>query len=287
LAIDPGYAAAHSAVADDHHPAYVMGVAPADTQVPLVRAAAEQALGIDPDHSDALSLLATLANTVDYEWHVAETLHRRALAARPVTWVIWHRYVIWQLLPLGRVDEADAQLRTALATDPLNMALQHCVTQCHLAAGRYQEAVDHASELVALDGSHVNRFLLGWAQFRSGDLEGAATSFARVVELAPWWPLGIGWLAATSHLTGDRARAEALGRSLPPGRDAATYHAVAGNVDEMFHGLEVAWRQRDAFLTQIRQYTVFEPYFGDPRFKSLLARMNLAVKKRSRGETAS
>ena len=45
----------------------------------------------------------------------------------------------------------------------------------------------------------------------------------------------------------------------------------------MFEGLEVAWRQRDAFLTHITRDTVFEPYFGDPRFKSLLARMNLTI----------
>lgn len=89
--------------------------------------------------------------------------------------------------------------------------------------------------------------------------------------------MGIGWLAAVSHLAGDRARGEALGRSLPPGRDAATYHAAAGHVDEMFEGLEVAWRQRDAFLTRITRDAVFEPYFGDPRFESLMARMNLAV----------
>jgi hypothetical protein len=118
---------------------------------------------------------------------------------------------------------------------------------------------------------------LGWAQFRSGDLENAVRSLTRVVERVPWWTLGLGWLAALSHLAGDRARGEALGRSLPPCRDAATYHAVAGNVDEMFEGLEVAWRQRDAFLARIAQDGVFDPYFGDPRFKRLMARMNLAV----------
>jgi hypothetical protein len=48
-------------------------------------------------------------------------------------------------------------------------------------------------------------------------------------------------------------------------------------VDEMFEGLEVASRQRDAFLTHSTLDTVCEPYFGDPRFKSLLARMNLAI----------
>lgn len=98
-------------------------------------------MAIDPQHGEAHSILAALADTVDYKWDVAERLHRRALAARPVTSIIWFRFVIWHLLPLGRVDEAEAQLRTALATDALNMELQHDVAQCHLGAGRYQQAV--------------------------------------------------------------------------------------------------------------------------------------------------
>ena len=45
----------------------------------------------------------------------------------------------------------------------------------------------------------------------------------------------------------------------------------------MFEGLEVAWRERDAFLSHILTDGVFAPYFDDPRFKGLLGRMNLAV----------
>ena len=276
-AVDPGYAAAHSGLAEYHHTVYVMGLEPAEIQAPLTRAAAEQALRIDPDHSEAHSILAALANTVDYEWDVAEALHRRACNAQPVSSIILYRLVIWHLLVLKRVDEAEEQLQAGLATDPFNMALQHGVAQCHFHARRYQQAVEHARDMVALDASHANLLLLGWAQFQSGDLDGAVRSLTRVVELVPWWPMGIGWLAALSHLAGDRVRAEALGRSLPPCRDAATYHAAAGNLDEMFEGLEVAWRKRDAFLSHILTDGVFEPYFGDPRFKSLLARMNLTI----------
>jgi TolB-like protein/DNA-binding winged helix-turn-helix (wHTH) protein/Tfp pilus assembly protein PilF len=276
-AVDPGSAAAHSAFAEYHHTLYVMGLAPAETQVPIVRAATEQALRIDPDHSEAHSLLAALANTVDYQWDTAEVLHQRACAVTPVSSIILYRLVIWHLLVLNRVDEAEEQLQTGLATDPLNMALQHGVAQCHFQARRYQQAVEHAQDMVALDASHANLLLLGAAQFRNGDLDAAIRSLTRVVELVPWWPMGIGWLAAVSHLAGNRARAEALGQSLPPGRHAATYHAAAGHVDEMFEGLEVAWRTRDAFLTHILTDGVFAPYFDDSRFKGLLARMNLAI----------
>ena len=271
----PDYAAAHSALAEYHHTVYVMGMEPAETQAPLVRAAAERALRIDPAHSEAHSLLAALANTVDYEWDLAETLHRRACSAEPVSSIVLYRRVVWHLLVLGRLEEAEAQLQSALARDPLNMVLQHGVGQCHLHAGRCGQAVDHAREMVALEPSHANLLFLGAAQFLNGDLDAAVKTLTQLVDLAPWWPMGIAWLAAVSHLAGARERAAALGRPLPPGRDAATYHAAAGNVEEMFEGLEIAWRRRDAFLTHILTDGVFTPYFDDPRFRLLLARMNL------------
>lgn len=276
LAIDPGYAPAHSALAEHHHTVYILGLEPADTEVPLARAAAEKALTIDPDHGESHSILASLADTVDYEWAVAETLHRRALSAGPVASIVWFRYATWHLLPLGRVEEAEAQFRTGLATDPLNMPLQHGVAQCHLATGRYRQAIEHAHDMLELDHtSHANWLNLGLAQFRNGDVGAAVGSFTRVVELAPWWTFGIGWLAASFHLAGDPGRGEALARSLPLCRDAAIYHAAAGNADEMFEALDVAWRRRDAFLPQIAHDAVFDAHVRDQRFQSLLARMNL------------
>ena len=276
LAIDPGYAPAHSALAEHHHTVYVLGLEPADTEVPRARAAAEQALTIDPGHGESHSILASLADTVDYQWDVAETLHRRALSTRPVASIAWFRYATWHLLPLGRVEEAETQFRTGLATDPLSMPLQHGVAQCHLASGRYEQAIEHAHDMLALDqASHANWLNLGLAQFRNGDVQAAVGSFTRVVELAPWWTFGIGWLAASSHLAGDPGRGEALARSLPLCRDAAIYHAAAGNANEMFEALEVAWRRRDAFLPQIANDAVFDSHVRDHRFQSLLARMNL------------
>lgn len=207
---------------------------------------------------------------------MAETLHRRALSAAPVASIVWFRYATWHLLPLGRVEEAEAQFRTGLATDPFSMPLQHGVAQCHLAAGRYRRAIEHAHDMLELDHtSHANWLNLGLAQFRNGDLRAAVASFTRVVELAPWWTFGIGWLAASSHLAGDPGRGEALARSLPLCRDTAIYHAAAGNADEMFEALDVAWRRRDAFLPQIAHDPIFDPHVRDHRFQSLLARMNL------------
>jgi hypothetical protein len=115
------------------------------------------------------------------------------------------------------------------------------------------------------------------AQFRNGDLDSAVKNLALVVERVPWWTLAIGWLAAISHIAGDRTRAEALGRSLPPGRDAATYRAVAATSTRCSRGSKSPGGSATPSCPGITREVVFEPYVGDLRLKRLLARMNLAI----------
>ena len=58
---------------------------------------------------------------------------------------------------------------------------------------------------------------------------------------------------------------------------AGLYYAVTGEVDAMFKAFEGAYGQRDAILARtISVDPFFDPYRADPRFESLLRRMNLA-----------
>jgi hypothetical protein len=43
----------------------------------------------------------------------------------------------------------------------------------------------------------------------------------------------------------------------------------------MFEFLEAAWVERDPYLTRIDAEPYFEPYRSNPRFRALLAKMNL------------
>ena len=51
---------------------------------------------------------------------------------------------------------------------------------------------------------------------------------------------------------------------------------ITGEVDAMFEALDGAYRQRDLFLLYIRSLPFLEAYRADPRYQTLLLRMNLA-----------
>jgi hypothetical protein len=57
-----------------------------------------------PRHKEH-SVLATMSGIADYDWNMAETHFRKALAAEPVSAMVRFRYVWYFLLPWGRFQD--------------------------------------------------------------------------------------------------------------------------------------------------------------------------------------
>ena len=102
----------------------------------------------------------------------------------------------------------------------------------------------------------------------------------RVAELAPWFSDGGWYLATAYHQAGDHERSQGWARKLASSYGhtygPAIYYAASGEGDAMFEALEGAYRHRDVDLPFIQGQPLFDPWRADPRFQSLLQRMNLA-----------
>jgi len=282
LAIDPNYAPAYSGLAVYYYVLAGHDRKPTGEVAPLARSAAEKALAIDPANGEAHSVLAVLAAICDYDWRVAETHFRQAMAAEPVPPLVRFRYAQFYLLPLGRVRDAVEQCRLGLETDPLSMVLHFGMVLSMHAAKQYREAIEHGRRALEIDPNFYQIwFAKGLAQLHAGFNQEAITSLKRAVELAPWYHRGAWLLAAAYYLAGDHERSQEWARKLSESHGhtvgAASYYAAAGEVDGMFEALDGAYRQRDLFLLYIIQnLPFFDRYRTDPRFRALLQRMNLA-----------
>jgi hypothetical protein len=53
------------------------------------------------------------------------------------------------------------------------------------------------------------------------------------------------------------------------------YYAALGQADKMFEFLEAALAERDPYLTRINVEPYFDAFHSDPRYRKLLAEMNL------------
>jgi tetratricopeptide (TPR) repeat protein len=222
-----------------------------------------------------------MAAIFDFNWGLAEKHFRKAMAVEPVPPMVRYRYGGFYLLPVGRVQEAMEQSRLALESDPLSMLLHFAMTYCLHCLKRNEEAIEYARRALEIDASFYPVWaFMGMAQLGAGLAQEAVTSMKRALDLAPWWRLGPGALAAALWQAGDRERCRELAlqsRSHPLGVwGAAFYYAVAGDADALFEMLDLAWQERDPNLRLIGIEPIYEPYRADRRFRSLLQRMNLA-----------
>ena len=248
---------------------------------PLAKSAAEKALAIDPANSLAHSVLAAMAAVFDFDWKVAETHHRKAMAVEPVPPMVRSSYAMWYLLPLERIPEAMEQIRLSLDNDPLSMPLHLGMAWCMYFLRQYRGTIEYGRRALEIDANYYLIWsAMGLAQLGAGFAQEAITSLKRVVELAPWWHVGGWYLAAAYHQAGDHERGQEVARKLTGSYGhafvAAVYYAAVGEVDAMFEALDGAYRQRDGNIFKIQHEPFFDPYRADPRFQALLRRMNLA-----------
>jgi serine/threonine-protein kinase len=98
-------------------------LSPADA-VPKARAAAERALELDPQSAEANVSLAFVRSLFEWKWDEAEKLYRAAIAANPGYSHARHWFAVDFLSPLGRCEEALAEVRIAHDLDPLSMIIR-------------------------------------------------------------------------------------------------------------------------------------------------------------------
>jgi TolB-like protein/DNA-binding winged helix-turn-helix (wHTH) protein len=128
IAKDPSYA-----------PAYV-GVAQCSDSPDKFREAIAKALVLDPSLAEAHSSLATMKFAVDWDWSGAEAEHKQAIALNPNSAPAHHWYS-FELVAMGRLDEAMREIELARDLDPYSAAIADWLGQVLYHARRYDEAL--------------------------------------------------------------------------------------------------------------------------------------------------
>jgi TolB-like protein/Tfp pilus assembly protein PilF len=281
---DPEYAPAYAGLAVFYYGLGALSIKRMTEMAPLAKSAAEKALAIDRTLSESHSVLGLVAGAVEYDWKLAELHFRAAMAADPVPPLVRVRYALYFLTPLGRFDEALAQYRRALETDPLSMMVHFGLAFALYCGRQYDDAIEHAATAVDLYPDYwLVHFGMGLALSQKGSIEQSIASLEATLRLSPSFTLATGFLAASYARSGNRGHAEKLmeevaERSLKHYVSPAcfgVYHAAVRHADTMFEYLRAALAERDPYLTRIDAEPYFDLYRFDPRYRGLLERMNL------------
>ena len=118
VVLDPSYALAHAGVADAYTSFASYRILSPRDAYPKARAAAEKALKLDPELSEAHSTLALVSLYHEWNWPDAERAFRRAVQLKPDNAEAHTRYAL-ALAWFERFEEALAEIKQAGAVDPL------------------------------------------------------------------------------------------------------------------------------------------------------------------------
>jgi adenylate cyclase len=278
VSIDPEYALAWAALSSaEAIAAGSGGWTPFDEGYGRAREAAERALALEPDLAEGHAALAEVYSGYDWDWSRADRSTRRALELAPgsVDAVLAGAALTGNL---GRLEEALALCRRAIALDPLNVRGHRYLGIYSLFAGMLEQAeaaLKDAIELSPLGGSTYRS--LGQVYLAQGRFPEALAAFKEESHEG-FRLLG---LAAAYHALGRNAPSSVALEQLAEFPMHAFLNAQAnayrGDVDKAFEWLERAYAQRNAGLSQMKCEPFLHNLHGDPRWPLFLKKMGLAV----------
>jgi TolB-like protein len=279
---DPGSSPAHAGLADTFSLLADYGVMHPKDVMPRAEAAAQTALGLDPNSAEASSALAFIRSIFHWKWQEGEALYRRAIALNPGSSKARHWFSIDFLALLGRFDEAEPEIQRARELDPLSVNIHEGSPYLRLLRRDYDGALREFQQIGDLDSSfHKTYSGMGRVFSLMGRYEDAIAMLEKALGIAGDIPNITAALGQTFALAGRRKDALRCLEELHstartryiPSTCFAIIHMGLGEWDKSLDWLETACDQHEFPITMAKVHPVYDPLRPQARFKRILARL--------------
>jgi TolB-like protein/Tfp pilus assembly protein PilF len=281
---DPSWPLAWAGLADAHAVLASHSMARPEICLLAAREAAEKALALDPNLAEAVTCLAFIRATYDWEWEEAEALYRQAIALNPNYATAHHWYGSDYLTALGRFDEAVTELETAITLDPLSSITLNSRATVSLVSRDYEDAERQCKHVVQHDPVFYKSWsALGRVYTQMGKFTEACEMFHKARALAGDLPKILGAQGQMYGLAGRPDEARQLLRTLESicktqyvgPTTFALIHLGLGEREAALEQLENAVDQREQSVTWLKVHPAWDALRPEPRFQVILERLGL------------
>lgn len=283
--LDPNFALGYAGMADAYT---LLGTTfdaslPPREAMPNAKTAAQKALEIDANLSEARLSLAWIKYRFDWDWRGAEGDFKQAIALNPNNAHARHWYADY-LTAMGRFDEALAEIRRARELDPFSIFINWNVGRILYFARRYDEALAELRRTLEMDQNFVRTHAYLQAVYlkKGMDTEAFAeflkvealsgTSAERIAALKNVYAAG-GWKSVWQKQV-EFALEDEKSRYITSLSRAFLY-AKNDDRNQALEWLNRAYEEREGSLVNLNADPHWDELRADPRFQDLLRRMNL------------
>jgi len=290
IALDPYYAAAYAGLARAYSIAPVTRAAPPAESFRQAADAAAHALALDDTLADPHSYLGFAKAHWEFDWPGAEREFRKALDRDPNSSIAHIYFAHSYLTPMGKHDEAIAEIKRGLELDPLSPTIPSFLGRTYMVARHYDDALTQLKRVGDMDPNiainherlaqlyaHLRRYAEAIAEetkarvFSGESLQKAEAHRRVLMETFRSDGARGYWLKELEFANEDENPPEAY--VTPFGK--AIIYAELGEKGKALDWLETAYAERDLFMTELAVIEEFGSLHQEPRFQSLLRRTGL------------
>lgn len=283
LKSDPKYARAYAGLADATYLRAYFSFVPLDEAYARAVRLAKTATELDPRLAEPYATMGIILHFRDFAHQEAERMFRRAISMNPNYPVAHHWYAV-MLSSMGRLEEALQQLALAKEADPLSVQVSVFRGVALAWAGRREEA---EAEWAGVEGRTRGLFTLYLQRAVSrldwGEGAEAEPDYERLKELTPESPTTRFVEGAIHAYAGDREGVLRVIEAYKSGEDisdvamlVAVLLGMVGDNDGFFDWANRAVDGRHLEISSIRYMNWAKSVRSDPRYPTLLKRLNMA-----------
>jgi len=268
-------------LADSYALLALRGIVPAREAFPKARAAAQRALDLDNTLGDAYATLAHV-RLHDWDWAGLDEEFKRALELTPGSAMTYSWYSEY-LTTMGRSDESIAEVKKAQEIDPVSPVVSSTLPHAYYFARRFDPAMEYLRKSLDLDPHHFMLHLrLGQVYVAKSMHQQAIEEMQKAVddsERSTEALTGLAQAFAAARMTDSMQQAidelnPGAGTRYVSAYNVAKIYASLGDKTRTFAWLEKAYDEHNPDLIELRREPCFDGMRSDPRFVTLLHRIN-------------
>jgi tetratricopeptide (TPR) repeat protein len=148
--------------------------------IPKAKAAAARALELDEDLAEAHAALGAEKADFEYDWPGAEQEFKRAIELNPNYAEAHFRYAWTYLTPLGKSDQAIAEMKKALELDPFSRIYNTVFGLTYFYARQYDQAEQQFRKAIEINPDFfVTYYHFAWLCAQTGQYQNAITELTK------------------------------------------------------------------------------------------------------------